>query len=426
MSAEVAIRVEKLGKRYRLRHEAGGPRYRTLREDLKSAPRAMWRWLRQRRSAREEFWALRDVSFEVRRGEVLGVIGRNGAGKSTLLKVLSRIVEPTTGAVDLYGRVGSLLEVGTGFHPELTGRENIYLSGALLGMRRHEVRARFDEIVAFAEVERFLDTPCKHYSSGMYTRLGFAVAAHLGAEILLVDEVLAVGDAEFQRRCLGKMGEVAQSGRTVLFVSHNLGAVQQLCGRVIVLAGGSIALNGPSSLACESYRTGGGSKGWQQSLDEQLKALPPDEICEIESVRIRQDGTCPEVFDDSRPIEIEIGYNVRKAVVGLRVYFDVISLDGVVLARSYHDERCEVVAAVPPGRYSVSARVLTPFFAPRSYEIRVRAAVFNERTCQRDGVGAVVEFVNGLRWNRAYPGQVWRAAVRAPVEWSTPSATATS
>ncbi len=225
---DVAIRVEGLGKRYRLRHEAARLRYRTLREDLVDLPRAFWRQLRRLRAPADEFWALREVSFEVKRGGVLGVIGRNGAGKSTLLKILSRIVEPTAGSVDLWGRVGSLLEVGTGFHPELTGRENIYLSGALLGMRRHEVRAHFDEIVAFAEVERFLDTPCKHYSSGMYTRLGFAVTAHLGAEILLVDEVLAVGDVEFQRKCMGKMDEVSQGGRTVVLVSHDLEAVRRL------------------------------------------------------------------------------------------------------------------------------------------------------------------------------------------------------
>src|SRR5262249_43592020 len=188
----------------------------------------------------EEFWALKDVSFEVKRGEVVGIIGRNGAGKSTLLKVLSRVTEPSTGRVTIKGRVASLLEVGTGFHQELTGRENIYLNGAILGMTRAEIRRKFDEIVAFAEVEKFLDTPVKRYSSGMYVRLAFAVAAHLDPEILIVDEVLAVGDAEFQRKCLGKMGEVARGGRTVLFVSHNLPAVTNLCNDLITLAHGNI------------------------------------------------------------------------------------------------------------------------------------------------------------------------------------------
>jgi lipopolysaccharide transport system ATP-binding protein len=202
----------------------------------------------------DTFWALKDVSFEVKRGEVVGVIGRNGAGKSTLLKILSRITEPTTGSVTLHGRVGSLLEVGTGFHPELTGRENVFLNGAILGMKRSEIAAKFDEIVAFAEVEKFLDTPVKHYSSGMYMRLAFAVAAHLEPEILIVDEVLAVGDAGFQKKCLGKMGEVAQEGRTVLFVSHNMQAVSQLTTRAIFLESGSIRYDGATAAGLTRYK----------------------------------------------------------------------------------------------------------------------------------------------------------------------------
>src|SRR5512134_820938 len=223
MSSDVAIRVEGLGKAYRIKHQHN--------DHVTLAQVALDR-LRHplRKNIVEEFWALEDVDFEVRQGEAVGVIGRNGAGKSTLLKLLTRITAPTTGRIELHGRVGSLLEVGTGFHPELTGRENIYLNGTLLGMRRREIRRRFDEIVDFAGVDRFLDTPVKRYSSGMYVRLAFAVAAHLDTEILIVDEVLAVGDAEFQARCLGKMREVTQErGRTVLFVSHNLQAVRALC-----------------------------------------------------------------------------------------------------------------------------------------------------------------------------------------------------
>jgi len=216
-------------------------------------PRKVRQALVRRKSDEDDFWALRDVSFEVGVGEVVGIIGRNGAGKSTLLKILSRVVEPTSGEVDIYGRIGSLLEVGTGFHPELTGRENIYLSGAMLGMRRDEVRDQFNQIVEFAEVGRFLDTPCKHYSSGMYTRLGFSVAAHLRAEVLLVDEVLAVGDAEFQRRCLGKMKDVATQGRTVLLISHNLGAIQSLCSRGVVLIDGGVRYQGDSQSAIRYY-----------------------------------------------------------------------------------------------------------------------------------------------------------------------------
>jgi len=253
------IRVEGIGKRYRIARAAAEPRgpYRTLREDLTRLAAAPLRRLGgggRGDGRREEFWALRDVGFEVRPGEVVGVIGPNGTGKSTLLKVLSRITKPTAGRVVLRGRVGSLLEVGTGFHPELTGRENIYLNGAILGMRRREIARNFDRIVAFAEVERFLDTPVKRYSSGMYVRLAFAVAAHLEPEILIVDEVLAVGDMAFQRKCMGRMREVGRGGRTVLFVSHSMPAVESLCDRAILMDGGRIAHDGPVAEAVDAYR----------------------------------------------------------------------------------------------------------------------------------------------------------------------------
>jgi lipopolysaccharide transport system ATP-binding protein len=228
--SHTAIRVRNLGKEYQLgTREPGYATFRDAITNFVKAPFERFRQLSGRTSADESFWALKNVSFDIQEGEVVGIIGRNGAGKSTLLKILSQITEPTTGEIELHGRVGSLLEVGTGFHPELTGRENIYLNGAILGMKRAEITRRFDEIVAFAEIEAFLDTPAKRYSSGMYMRLAFAVAAHLEPEILVVDEVLAVGDAVFQRKCLGKMGEVAKRGRTVLFVSHNMNAVEQLC-----------------------------------------------------------------------------------------------------------------------------------------------------------------------------------------------------
>jgi lipopolysaccharide transport system ATP-binding protein len=252
--SEAIITVESLGKRYRIRHQQqGGMRYKALRDILadktKGAARRLWSVVRdrnfsfsafQRSSVSEDFWALKDVSFEVKEGEVVGIIGRNGAGKSTLLKILSRITEPTEGRVRIKGRVASLLEVGTGFHPELTGRENILLNGAILGMARAEIKKKFDEIVAFAEVEEFLDTPVKRFSSGMYVRLAFAVAAHLEPEILIVDEVLAVGDAQFQKRCLGKMQDVAKGGRTVLFVSHNMSAVESLCTQALSLEKGRL------------------------------------------------------------------------------------------------------------------------------------------------------------------------------------------
>ncbi|MEY4094590.1 MAG: hypothetical protein RLZZ53_1789 [Acidobacteriota bacterium] len=246
------VAVEGLGKRYRVRHRATGARYETLRDTLASLPRR----LVGRGSApmiTDDFWALRDVSFSVGRGEVVGVIGRNGAGKSTLLKILSRITEPTTGRAILNGRVASLLEVGTGFHPELTGRENIFLNGAILGMTRTEITQKFDAIVAFAGVEAFLDTPVKRYSSGMYVRLAFAVAAHLEPEVLIIDEVLAVGDLEFQQKSLGKMHEVSRGGRTVLFVSHNMAAINALTRRALVVDQGSIVFDGPAQDAIARY-----------------------------------------------------------------------------------------------------------------------------------------------------------------------------
>jgi len=257
-----SIKVEGLSKRYWLRHGSGAP-YRSLRDEISRWAAAPFRQLSRVFGGAgakgeggervEEFWALKDVSFEVQPGEVIGIIGRNGAGKSTLLKILSRITEPSEGRVEIEGRVASLLEVGTGFHPELTGRENIFLNGAILGMTRAEVRRKFDEIVEFAEVERFLDSPVKRYSSGMYVRLAFAVAAHLEPEILVVDEVLAVGDAQFQRKCLGKMKDVSSGGRTVLFVSHQMGTVRQLCSRGILLAGGQVQKVGTASEVIDAY-----------------------------------------------------------------------------------------------------------------------------------------------------------------------------
>jgi len=249
---DIAIRVDGLGKRYQIGQREP---YVALRDVLMEAVR------RPRRAVPQTIWALKDVSFEIKPGEVAGIIGRNGAGKSTLLKILARVTKPTEGAADIWGRVGSLLEVGTGFHPELTGRENIYLNGAILGMRRAEIDRKFDEIVAFAETEQFLDTPVKHYSSGMRVRLAFAVAAHLEPEILLVDEVLAVGDAAFQKKCIGKMGDVTKSGRTILFVSHNMAAIQNLCASAYLLEQGRIATSGKTEHVVEQYlRTVRGSE----------------------------------------------------------------------------------------------------------------------------------------------------------------------
>jgi len=302
----LAIQAQGLGKRYRIGQRAG---YRTLREALTSP------FARLRRSVEDPaafLWALDDVSFDVRPGEVVGIIGRNGAGKSTLLKILSRITDPTRGRAELRGRVASLLEVGTGFHPELTGRENIYLSGAVLGMRRNEIVRHFDEIVAFSEVERFLDTQVKYYSSGMFTRLAFAVAAHLQPEILIVDEVLAVGDASFQRKCLNKMEDVGREGRTVLFVSHNMPAVTRLCPRTVLLDKGRVLKDGPSHDVVSAYLSSGlgttAAREWQEPAER-----PGNEIVRLVSVRVVQDGETKAAIDIRRPVAIQVEFEVLES-----------------------------------------------------------------------------------------------------------------
>jgi len=302
-----AIAVERLSKRYRIGELQAS--YGTLRESLeRSAKRLVGA---DHRRHHEEIWALRGVTFDVAAGEVLGVIGRNGAGKSTLLKILTRITNPTEGRAEIRGRVGSLLEVGTGFHPELTGRENVFLNGSILGMKRREIRAKLDDIVEFAGVERFMDTPVKRYSSGMYVRLAFAVAAHLEPEILLVDEVLAVGDAEFQRRCLGRMEEFSDSGRTVLFVSHNMQAVAQLCDRAILLDDGQIVRDGPSSDVVAHYLQSEHGTGSEQIWPD-VATAPGGGLVRLRSVLVLQDGEIVAAADVRRPVGIEIGFTILR------------------------------------------------------------------------------------------------------------------
>ena len=410
--SNIAIRVDHLGKRYRLRHEASRPPYRTLREDLLDLPQRAWRaWRSSHRTTTEEFWALRDVSFEVKTGEVLGIIGRNGAGKSTLLKMLSRIVDPTTGAADIFGRVGSLLEVGTGFHPELTGRENIFLSGALLGMRRAEVRRRFDEIVAFAEVEKFIDTPCKHYSSGMFLRLGFAVAAHLDAEILVVDEVLAVGDAQFQKKCLSKMEAVTNlQGRTVLFVSHNLAAIKQLCSRALYLQEGKLVAQGSTDEVMQRYAAGLG--GAQTEL---VRQLAPQTACGIESVRINGVWTADQSgFAYGHPMQIEIGVHAVRPLRTLQVAVRVSSVEGVPVFTTSNFDHLRQSTGLGAGRHRFRVSV-PPLLAAGRYTLVVALCDPQRETFDvvQDRVGFSIDGVGSLLMDL-------NDGRRGCVEWSLP------
>jgi lipopolysaccharide transport system ATP-binding protein len=315
------IKVENLSKQYHIGAQQAP--YATLRESIVGALRAPFNRLnRNEPSEDNSFWALKDVSFEVLPGEVVGVIGRNGAGKSTLLKILSRITEPSAGGVDLYGRVGSLLEVGTGFHPELTGRENIYLNGAILGMRKQEIKSKFDEIVAFAEVDKFLDTPVKHYSSGMYVRLAFAVAAHMEPEILLVDEVLAVGDSGFQHKCIERMQSLARSGCSMLFVSHNMSAVQSLCQRVVLLQNGQISKIGRPADIVQGY-----FKDVHAHLLDNVRRPVSTSDLQITSVIVSRDGETPcSEFRMGDSLFVTIEYEARKPIA--QPHFSIGITDG--------------------------------------------------------------------------------------------------
>jgi lipopolysaccharide transport system ATP-binding protein len=368
MEGDVVIQAEGLGKKYLIGHQAERERYVALRDVLARTAQHAWRKTLDMARGRaivsgdttEEFWALKDVSFEVKRGEVVGVIGRNGAGKSTLLKILSRITEPTEGRVTITGRVGSLLEVGTGFHPELTGRENIYLNGAILGMTRAEIKQKFDEIVAFAEVERFLDTPVKRYSSGMYVRLAFAVAAHLEPEILVVDEVLAVGDAEFQKKCLGKMNEVAGHGRTVLFVSHNMAAVQTLCPRSIYLASGSLVAHGPTDSLVRAYL----DNRQVSAPKAQRHAIRIQDGFSLENVQISGSG-----ISVGDPFEVALLFNAERAGRIVECAILIHAADGVRVSVLDLRESAAIPVRYTEGRMEVRARVDSLPFVEGTYII---------------------------------------------------------
>ena len=374
MSSSAAIRVEGLGKRYTLRHQ-GGYGYTALRDVVSdgvagAAARLTRRRRRSETPKHEELWALRGVDFELAQGDRLGIIGRNGAGKSTLLKILSRITEPTEGRVTVRGRVGSLLEVGTGFHPELTGRENIFLNGIILGMSRHEVRRKFDEIVEFAEVSRFLDTPVKRYSSGMYVRLAFAVAAHLEPETLIVDEVLAVGDAAFQRKCLGKMSEVAEGGRTVILVSHNMAAISELCSSAIWLHEGRLTLAGPTDEVVtaygESHSGGGGGGPFSQH------GVMGDGRVRLLSYEVLNDDLRPAPLPiTGKDLTVRMRVEVTEAISQPQVGISLWTASGILLTSVNSEQQGVELEAWPAGEMDVDIVVRDCPYLPGPYKADV-------------------------------------------------------
>ncbi len=345
------IRVQNLSKEYRI--GAIQPPYQTLRESLTGAVRIPFSRRQDRRKPRfEKIWALRDVNFEVEPGEVVGIIGRNGAGKSTLLKILSRVTDPTGGRVELYGRLGSLLEVGTGFHPELTGRENVFLNGAILGMRRAEIARKFDEIVAFSEIEKFIDTPVKWYSSGMYLRLAFAVSAHLEPEILVLDEVLAVGDASFQHKCMNKIADLKKNGRTILFVSHSMQSVTRLCQRAVYLSEGLMLDDGPAQEVATSY-LGAQIKLRAERVWADLDQAPGNEIARLRAVRVRtESGEITDTIDIRRPVGIEMEYEVIEEGHVLVPNYYFANEEGLCLFATANHDPVWRKRARPTGRHT--------------------------------------------------------------------------
>lgn len=405
--SEPAVRVRELSKRYRLGASAGG--YRTLRDSLAGL------FAGKRRSpGPETIWALRGVSFDLHAGQVLGVIGRNGAGKTTLLKILSRVTDPTEGYAEIRGRVGALLEVGTGFHPELTGRENIYLNGAILGMRRAEIERRLDEIVSFAGVEQFVDTPIKRYSTGMNLRLAFAVAAHLEPEILVVDEVLAVGDAEFQRKCIGKMGEVADQGRTVLFVSHDMSAILRLTEEAILLEEGRVALRAPSGEAVDRYLESGlvqaGERTWN-AQDPRADSAQPFRPLALRV--LDQRGNPASAVLSSEPFSVEFEYELDQEIKGLRVGIYLSTVRGEPVLTSYDTDRASDYERLPvraAGRYRSRCQFPADLLNGGRFVLGVNASAFRIRSYFTDE-HALTFSVDAT----GAPGSQWAEPRRGPV-----------
>lgn len=421
--SDIAISVQNLSKSYLLGHNAANiESYSALRDVIARNVRNVARKTSDMIHGRsvvqgdeiEEFWALKDVSFDIKRGDRVGIIGRNGAGKSTLLKVLSRITEPTSGRIQIAGRVASLLEVGTGFHPELTGRENVFLNGAILGMTRREIQSKFDAIIEFAGVERFLDTPVKRYSSGMYVKLAFAVAAHLEPEILIVDEVLAVGDAEFQKKCLGKMDQVSKEGRTIIFVSHNMDAIERLCGQIIWLQGGRVHDNGSCvNQIVKSYLHGNDlvneTLEWRKS--DQAKSNPYFDLLSIRMTDSKG-KIAPRIFSRDTDIEIQIEANISQPDKALNVGYAIYSDNGAIIYWSCMTDSNEVDwPKISIGRQTLVTLLPRHLLNEGSYTIEVMASLHNRQWIiepGRSSNGIIFKVSGGLSespfWYAKRPG----------------------
>ena len=414
-----AISVEGISKRYLIGELQSA--YGTLRESVTAATRRFAHL--DHKPHEEEIWAVKDVSFELHEGDVLGIVGRNGAGKSTLLKILTRITTPTSGRATIHGRVGSLLEVGTGFHPELTGRENVFLNGSVLGMKRKEIARKFPEIVEFAGVEQFIDTPVKRYSSGMSVRLAFAFAAHLEPEVLLIDEVLAVGDAEFQRRCLGRMEDMSQSGRTVIFVSHQMQAISQLCDRAIQLEKGEIVNDGPAADVVARYLQAVGGSGSSRSWPD-AETAPGDGAIKLRSVRVvDEDGTLVDAVDVRQPVGIEIGFTVRNTKLPVYPKIKVSDRQGNV-AFNAMDTSSRWLDAPAPGDYVATAWIPGNYLNEGLTTVEVgivslAGAKLHPRAGMRDAVSFHVQDPGeGDSARGQFTGQ-WQGVVRPLLEWTT-------
>lgn len=424
---DIAIRVENLSKQYRIGASKNNRNLReALIEGLKAPFRRAGRLLQGHAKGaaelEETIWALRDVSFEIKKGETVGIIGPNGSGKSTALKILSRITEPTLGFAEIYGRVGSLLEVGTGFHSELTGRENIYLSGAILGMRRAEIKRKYDDIVAFAEIGKFIDTPVKHYSSGMYLRLAFAVAAHLEPEILIVDEVLAVGDTRFQKKCLKKMEDIGQEGQTVLFVSHSMSAITQLCQRAILVDQGLIIKDGPSREVVDSYLKSDNATIAERVWCDLSKA-PKSDVVRLRAVRVKtKDGLITEMVYISQAVEIEIEYDVLKSGYILLPILNFYTGTGISVFESNDIDPTWRRRPRSVGHWTSTVRIPKNFLSEGMLLVTLSFVTLDPFVGQfKESNALVFHVADDMKEDSArgdYPGKM-ESGVRPVLKWST-------